>query len=64
MNPDQFIVRATDLQEGMEMVFDNPRFNYVIEEVRITRDGEVCVIGHDGGLVEFYRAADWVQVAP
>lgn len=47
----------------MTMAFSNPRHNYLIDDVRTVRDGEIRVDHGDYTAVDFYRADEivWIE---
>jgi hypothetical protein len=56
-------IKASQLQPGMTMAFSNPRHNYLIDDVRTVRDGEIRVDHGDYTAVDFYRADEivWIE---
>lgn len=56
-------IQASQLQPGMTMVFSNPRHNFVIDDVRTVRDGEIRVDHGDYTATDFYRADEivWIE---
>ena len=55
-------IRAKNLREGMIVAFANERFNYRIDEVSMTRDGEIKVEHGDFTATDFFDANDLVYV--
>lgn len=55
-------IPARQAREGMVMTFVNERFNYVIEDVTFTRDGEVRITSRNDTAVEFFAADQTVWV--
>jgi hypothetical protein len=57
-------ITAKQAREGMTMAFVNERFNYVIEEVNFTRDGEVQIVSRNDTSVEYFKADAniWVYI--
>ena len=50
------IIPASKLCAGMTLAFSNPRFNYRIDEVQETRDGQIMVYGRDFTTTEWFDA--------
>jgi FKBP-type peptidyl-prolyl cis-trans isomerase 2 len=55
-------IKASQLQPGMTMAFSNPRHNYLIDDVRTVRDGEIRVDHGDYTAIDFYRADETVWI--
>ena len=62
MRTDVITIKASQLREGHTICFDNPRFDYVVEEVTDSCDGEVRVSSRNDTAVEFYDLRDVVWV--
>jgi len=48
--------------QGDTMVFSNPRFNYIIEEIAETRDGQVLFRYNNDTATEFYDTNEYITV--
>ena len=55
-------IPARKAREGMTMAFANERFNYVIEDVQGTRDGEIKIVSGNDTRVEYYAADENIWV--
>jgi hypothetical protein len=58
------VIPAKQAREGMTMAFVNERFNYVIEDVQHTRDGEVKIVSSNDTRVEYFGMDEniWVYM--
>jgi len=55
-------IKAIQAREGDTMVFSNPRFNYIIEEIAETRDGQVLFRYNNDTATEFYDTNEYITV--
>ncbi len=55
-------IQASQLQPGMTVAFSNSRHNFLIDDVRTVRDGEIRVDHGDYTAVDFYRADEIVWI--
>lgn len=55
-------IKAVKAREGDVMVFSNPRFNYVIEEIAETKDGQVLFRYNNDTATEFYDYDEYIDV--
>ena len=55
-------IKAVKAREGDVMVFSNSRFNYVIEEIAETKDGQVLFRYNNDTATEFYDYDEYISV--
>lgn len=55
-------IKAIDAREGDTVIFNNPRFNYVIEEIAETKDGQVLFRYRNDTATEFYDYNERITV--
>lgn len=55
-------IKAIDAREGDVVIFSNSRFNYVIEEIAETKDGQVLFRYRLDTATEFYDYDDMITV--
>lgn len=56
-------VKAKDLREGDQIVYNDSQYTDYIDDVQFTRDGDVKVIvGFDGSGVLFYEQQEFVWI--
>lgn len=55
-------IKAVKAREGDVMVFSNSRFNYVIEEIAETKDGQVLFRYNNDTATEFYDYDEYINV--
>jgi hypothetical protein len=62
MKTKTIVFPASKLCAGMTLSFSNPRFNYKIEDVYETRDGQIKVYGRDFTTTEWFDAEQNLNV--
>lgn len=55
-------IKAIKAYEGDTVIFNNSRFNYVIEEIAETRDGQVLFRYNNDTATEFYDYNEYITV--
>lgn len=56
-------IKASELKPGMIMAFSNPRFNYLIDDIRWMRDGDIAIDHGNFTAVDFYQPDDIVWIS-